>query len=72
MSTLTSGHLASHGGIRGHSAGDIYPFRVMAQGTFDAMKWYVVKPDGDKLGNGFTTSKLAFTVARVAFNLWSR
>lgn len=41
----TSGHLASNGGIRGHSAGPAFPFIVV--GTGDDM-WYVQAPDGSK------------------------
>lgn len=48
MSTLTKGHLSTNGGIRGHSAGDIFPYRIMIQGTFDALKYYVINPDGTK------------------------
>ena len=29
----TSGHLATNGGIRGHSAGDIFPYIIMLKGT---------------------------------------
>lgn len=39
----TSGHLASNGGIRGHSAGECFPFIVV--GTGDDM-WHVRSPDG--------------------------
>ena len=72
MTATTAGHLKANGGIRGHSAGDIFPWRVMAQGTFDSMKWYVIKPDGTKLGEGQYSSKSAYTVARLAHGLWSR
>ncbi len=72
MQTITAGHLSNNGGIRGHSAGDIFPWRVMAQGTFDSLKWHVIKPDGTKLGKGQYTSKTAYKVARLAHALWIR
>jgi hypothetical protein len=43
----TAGHLASNGGIRGHSAGDVFPFIVV--GTGDDM-WHVQLPDGRMFG----------------------
>ncbi len=72
MSALTSGHLASNMGIRGHSAGDIYPFRVMVQGTMDNLRYHVIKPNGKKLGEGQYSSAAAYKVARLAHALWSR
>lgn len=41
----TAGHLSSNGGIRGHSAGEHFPFIVV--GTGDD-KWYVQSPNGDQ------------------------
>lgn len=37
----TRGHLATHGGLRGHSVGATYPIGVYAQGTPDSMSWVV-------------------------------
>ena len=45
----TSGHLQNNGGIRGHSAGSFYPFRVMAQGKIHALTWCVINPQGDEI-----------------------
>lgn len=41
----TRGHLSGSGGIRGHSAGSVFPYVIVAQGTPDNLIWYV-------LGNG--------------------
>lgn len=68
--SITSGHLASNMGIRGHSAGDIYPFRVMGQGKPDDIKWFVVKPNGEQLGDGHNTTASAYKVARFAHAVW--
>lgn len=70
--SITSGHLANNGGLRGHSAGDFFPFRVMAQGLLTSLTWHVIKPNGEKLGKGHTTSQSAHKVARFAFAVWSR
>lgn len=72
MKTITSGHLNNNGGIRGHSAGEIFPFRVMAQGKLDALVWHVIKPNGEKLGRGQTNITSAYKVAHLAFNIWSK
>lgn len=64
MSTLTSGHLANDGGIRGHSAGDFYPYRVMAQGKPDSLKWWVINPQGNKVGSWCSRAKTACIMAR--------
>lgn len=48
MQTITSGHLSNNGGLRGHSAGDIFPWRVVITGTFDSLKYWVVNPAGEK------------------------
>ena len=71
MTAITSGHLASNGGLRGHSVGDIFPFRVMAQGKIDSLTWHVIKPDGEKLGKGHSNPKSAYKVARLAHWIWS-
>lgn len=52
MKTLE--HLAGNGGLRGHSVGDIYPWRIMAQGTFEALVWWVVNPQGKKVSKWAT------------------
>ena len=64
MSTLTSGHLADNGGLRGHSAGDIFPWRIMSQGTFADMTHWVISPQGNKMGQGFKTVSAAMRSAR--------
>ncbi len=68
----TTGHLTTNGGIRGHSAGDIFPWRVMAQGVGSSLRWHVIKPNGSKLGEGQYTIESAYKVARMAHGLWSR
>lgn len=47
MKSKTSGHLAVQGGIRGHSAGDIFPYIVMLKGMLNDLKYIVI-------GNGLT------------------
>lgn len=44
--TQTRGHLASNGGLRGHSVGDVFPVIISFAGTFDNLKRYVTAPDG--------------------------
>lgn len=46
----TSGHLADNGGIRGHSAGPVFPFILYAQGTFDALGYWILQPNGLRIG----------------------
>jgi len=38
----TIGHSASHGGLRGHSVGEHYPFRIVGLGDY----WAVCEPSG--------------------------
>lgn len=59
----TIGHLESNGGLRGHSVGEHFPFVVFAQGTFDAIRWRVVCPDGQDKGS-FRSAKVAGEYAR--------
>lgn len=59
----TSGHLASNGGLRGHSVGDVFPYIVVAQGTFDNLKWNVRAPHGLNVAEGYTTPEEAEVVA---------
>ena len=42
MNTQTKGHLVNQGGIRGHSAGDIFPYIIMLKGTLDNLKYHVI------------------------------
>ena len=65
MQTTTAGHLSSNGGIRGHSAGDFYPYRVMVQGTMDNLRYWVIDPSGHKLYEGYDTAEQACGMARI-------
>lgn len=47
---LTSGHRADQMGIRGHSAGPVFPFVLYAQGTFDALGYWILQPNGLRIG----------------------
>ena len=50
----TQGHLQNNGGIRGHSAGILFPLRVLAQGQphkINGLQWIVVLPDGMALSS---------------------
>lgn len=71
MKNKTSGHLTNNGGIRAHSAGEFFPFRVIATGKMNAIKWHVVKPDGTRALCSHGTTAAAFTEARVLFSVWS-
>lgn len=59
----TSGHLKSNGGIRGHSAGDIFPFIVLAVGKPDHLLWRIKKPNGELMASRFCTAWRAHEVA---------
>lgn len=54
MKSITAGHLENNGGIRGHSAGLIFPYRIMAQGKPDDLTWWVINPQGSKCAHAFT------------------
>ena len=66
----TQGHLLNNGGLRAHSVGEFYPFRIMAQGTPDNLRWWVIHPDGYKLTTRHTPQEAARN-AREWFNVWS-
>ena len=46
----TAGHLADNGGIRGHSAGEVFPFVIYQQGTFNELHHWVLQPNGLRIG----------------------
>jgi len=47
----TKGHLAGSGGIRGHSAGDIFPLIIVAVGSFKLGFSYHIIGNGFKIGD---------------------
>lgn len=54
MTNLTKGHLAGSGGVRGHSAGDIFPYIIMIVGSFNTgFKYHVI-------GNGLIQGRLVW------------
>jgi hypothetical protein len=58
MSILnTKGHIATNGGIRGHSAGDAFPFTVVAKGASPI--WVVRLPNGTYMEREHTTARNA-------------
>jgi len=64
MTNTTSGHLSNNGGVRGHSAGDIFPWLVMGQGVpGSSFRWILVNPSGEKIGT-FFTSVAAYSLGR--------
>ena len=65
MQTVTAGHLSSNGGVRGHSAGDFFPYRVMVQGTIDSLTYWVIDPTGAQLATGYDTAKQACGMALI-------
>lgn len=72
MQTQTLGHLVSNGGSRAHSAGDVFPFRIMAQGKFTDLKWWVINPQGNKVGIGWSSSATAYRFAKAVHSQWSK
>lgn len=46
----TKGHRADQMGIRGHSCGEVFPFVIYAQGTFDDLWYWVLQPNGLRIG----------------------
>ncbi len=67
----TKGHLINNGGLRAHSVGEFFPFRIMAQGKPPNLYWYVIRPNGGLYNEPYHTAPEAHAAARVAFNLWS-
>ena len=67
----TSGHLVSNGGVRGHSAGDFFPFRVIAKGSpYTVLTWQVIGPKGDVVAVS-SDVHLSFSVARDEHARWA-
>lgn len=60
---LTKGHLASNGGLRGHSVGDSFPFIVFARGSFDDIEWCVKSPSGVIVESGLESASQAESMA---------
>ncbi len=57
----TSGHAAAQPGLRGHSIGDTYPWRVIGYGP----GWAVEGPDGiESTHEGFLSCEIAHATAR--------
>lgn len=51
----TSGHLANSQGIRGHSAGDIFPYIIMLKGTeIGTLRYHLV---GNGMREGLITER---------------
>lgn len=65
MQTTTSGHLSTNGGIRGHSAGEIFPWRVLITGPMDNLKYWVVNPAGRKCNEPYASYKAAYGMAAI-------
>ena len=62
----TAGHLASNGGIRGHSAGDFFPFILVGTGDDH---WLVQMPNGRQWGR-FWFAESAIRVAHMLKRLY--
>jgi len=60
----TSGHLSSNGGVRGHSAGDFFPFRVVVKGELDSLQYWVVSPTGEELDWYLTAGDACYAASR--------
>lgn len=59
----TKGHLASNGGLRGHSVGESFPFIIFARGPFDDIEWCVKSPSGDIIEEGLESASQAESLA---------
>ncbi len=68
----TKGHLATNGGIRGHSAGELFPFIVFAMGTFDNTRWCIKRPDGTDYPFKFKDCGRAHRVCKRLKEEWCR
>lgn len=62
----TAGHLASNGGVRGHSAGDTFPFIVIRKGE----KWRIQNPDGSLRDDSYHSVKVIYPLARQVHAKW--
>lgn len=62
-SASTRGHLADHGGLRGHSVGDVYPWRVVGYGDGS---WAVESCKGETVARCYSNDacKRAHAMAR--------
>lgn len=66
----TLGHLSSNGGLRGHSVGSIFPWRILIQGTMDNLKYWVINPQGEKVGKAWQTCDGAYVAAELRMLGW--
>lgn len=64
----TRGHLASNGGLRGHSVGDCFPCIVIAVGVAGAHKWTFLTPSGIRCAYDFDTAAEASSAACTYLN----
>jgi hypothetical protein len=65
MDNLTSGHMSTQQGIRGHSAGDVFPYVIVAVGTPDELSWHIT---GMGLAIGDCTWSSYYYAHKVALN----
>lgn len=64
MRNQTAGHLANNGGIRGHSAGDIFPYVIMIKGSWkDGFSYHVTGQNVS--GNSYGSYNAAQVYAQV-------
>lgn len=69
-SASTRGHAADHGGLRGHSIGDTYPWRVIGLGD----GWAVEDCRGNVVfqNSGFQACEIAHAKARILKSLYPK
>lgn len=61
----TKGHMSSSGGIRGHSAGDVFPYVIVLVGSFvSGFKYHVIGPGLKGLGDGYDDYATAVECAK--------
>ena len=63
-----SGHSLKHGGLRGHSIGEIYPFVIVGMGLEPT--WHILMPDGVYYPFGFYDGRIAEETAKVMLDHW--
>lgn len=66
MAASTLGHCANSAGIRGHSAGDIFPAVIVIKGSFElGFRYHVLNHPALNPLTGWGTYKTATTIARM-------
>lgn len=66
MTSQTKGHLANSGGVRGHSAGDIFPATIMIKGSFElGFRYHVLNHPALDPRTGWSRYSTATNIAKM-------